>query len=80
MCLVIHCVPRRKVVPHRAPGEPPISGPERVRLVQPTFAVRKSRIAAPISRAWVSSANWPVSKKRMSAFGDLDEAERAAAG
>src|SRR5262249_58422881 len=30
---------------------------------------RRSRIAAAISSQWVSSAKWPVSKKRTSAFG-----------
>src|ERR1700723_3861407 len=34
-----------------------------------TARLRKSRIASPISRAWVSSAKWPVSKKRTVAPG-----------
>src|SRR5690242_10694283 len=33
-----------------------------------TFLVRKSRIDAAISRAWVSSAKWPVSSNRTSAL------------
>src|SRR5690242_7293563 len=34
----------------------------------PTFLARKSRIDAAISRAWVSSAKWPVSSNRTSAL------------
>src|SRR5262249_56357723 len=35
---------------------------------QASFLVRKFRIAAAISLAWVSSAKWPVSRNRTSAF------------